>query len=116
MQVRLSRVQKSRQISPAGLCALVPRAGSRNKQQEHGELGHGAVISSKISGRWEAEMGTCGKHESYLLGTRVGRKKVKVPVQKLAPKLAGNHWPRDIGSLQQLMYSITSWFYASDAD
>lgn len=75
MQVRLSRVQKSRQISSAGLCALVPRAGSRNKQQEHGELGHGAVISSKISGQWEAEMGTCGKHESYLLGTRVGRKK-----------------------------------------
>lgn len=57
MQVRLSRVQESRQISFAGLCTLVPRAGSRKKQQEYKELGHGTVISRKSLGdgrlKWE---------------------------------------------------------------
>lgn len=48
--MRLSRVQESRQISSAGLCTLVPRAGSRKKQQEHRELGYGTVISRKSLG------------------------------------------------------------------
>lgn len=61
-------------------------------------------------------MGTCGKHESYLLGTRVGRKKSQGASAKVCSETSGNCWPRDTGSLEQLMYSITSWFYASDAD
>ena len=57
-------------ISSAGVCCPVLGADIKRKQQEHGELGHRRESSSKGSGWWKAEMGTCGQRWKFSPGDK----------------------------------------------